>query len=103
MTRGPAVIAGSGPALAHLCAWSARVGPSFRTEWTFAADGTVTSTQGEKKGTWRIETRDDTTSVLIEWPVAKAWERLALPLEPSKASGTSSAGPGWKIEAVKLK
>jgi hypothetical protein len=67
------------------------------------ADGTLTSTKGESEGTWRIETKDGTASVLIEWPIAKAWDRLPLPLDPKGATGTSSAGPGYKVEAVKVK
>ncbi|HTI49789.1 MAG TPA: hypothetical protein VL475_02515, partial [Planctomycetaceae bacterium] len=83
--------------------WKVRVGPNFRTEWTFAADGTVTSTAGESQGVWRIDTQEDTAAVLIEWPAAKAWERLPLPLVPNKWTGVSSAGPRWKIEAVRIK
>lgn len=83
--------------------WAVRVGPQFQTDWTFGADGTVTSTRGESNGTWRIEVKNGTATLLIEWPIARAWERLPLPLDPEKATGISSAGPGWKIEAVKFK
>ncbi len=83
--------------------WSVRVGPEFQSEWTFVADGTVTSTKGESKGTWRIDDKDGTPKVLVEWPKAKAWEKLSLPLDPNKATEISSAGPGHTIEAIKLK
>jgi uncharacterized protein (TIGR03067 family) len=83
--------------------WSGRVGPTFRTEWTFAADGTVTSSNGEAKGSWRVDGKGDAETVLIEWPIARAWDRLTLPLDPNKSTGTSSAGTDWKVEAVKVK
>jgi hypothetical protein len=83
--------------------WGVRVGPTFRTEWTFEADGTVTSTNGEAKGTWRVDGEAGAETVLIKWPIAQAWDRLNLPLDPKKSTGVSSAGTDWKVEAVKSK
>jgi len=82
--------------------WSARIGPTFQTEWTFTEDGMVASSRGEAQGTWRVEKRDGKTVVRIDWPKAKAWEMLNTPLDPKKTTGVSSLGPGAKIEANKV-
>jgi hypothetical protein len=73
----------------------------FSSEWTFAKDGTVTSTNptGAPKGTWKTELAKG--RIYIDWG-SGAWETFALPLRPELAVGESWSGMDVTMRAKRL-
>lgn len=81
--------------------WKVKVGPTFQTEWTFSADGTVASTNGDfKTGKWTVE--ETRQRILVSWS-ERVWETMSLPLNPKLTLGTSCHSTSWRVEAVKVK
>jgi hypothetical protein len=74
---------------------------TFSSEWTFAKDGTITSTNptGAPKGTWKTELAK--SRVYIDWG-SGAWETFTLPLRPELAVGESWSGMDVTMRAKKL-
>jgi hypothetical protein len=68
--------------------WKVSVG-SYRATWAFFEDGTVTSTAGTKKGTWKLEP----SAIRIAWE-AQAWETFDRPLDAPNVVGDSWQGKG---------
>lgn len=71
--------------------WAVRKKNGYKAEWTFHADGTVTSTAGVKLGMWSVET--DNRRVFVHWE-GKLWDSFDLPINPKGATGQSWDTPG---------
>src|SRR5436305_13124951 len=67
--------------------WKVAVGPTYKTEWTFQADGVVLSSEGQGKGRWEIDQKDK--RVLLVWN-KKDWDSLSLPLNEKESTGKTS-------------
>ena len=81
--------------------WRVRMGPTYRTQWVFDPDGTVTSSDGAPKGSWRYE--KEKKRILINWDGTNEWDSLRLPITPRETKGETSHGKGWVVIAVKIK
>jgi hypothetical protein len=70
----------------------------FKTEWTFQENGTVISSEGAQRGTWRLDVPRN--RILITWGGGRA-ESLILPLDTELTLGESWHGKDVRVEAKK--
>ena len=83
--------------------WSVEVGPTFKTEWNFTADGVVTSTEGgSNRGRWAVDNQK--RRFRITWEGVKDYDVLSLPVKPDGPMyGETTVNRDFKIKAVKIK
>lgn len=80
--------------------WAITMGTTYKAEWTFKEDGTVTCDHGAvKEGKWSVD--QNKGIILIFWNKEYV-DKFDLPLNSTKTIGAQVGRQNMKLEAVKL-
>ncbi len=81
--------------------WRVRLGATPLRDWTFAQNGTLTSSVGEQSGKWQYQ--KEQKRIYITWDSAPGtWDSLELPLDANGSRGKTHLDTSYSVEAKKL-